>query len=449
MKRILISRLLIICILASTLLCIQACGKNKQGEIPSEPTVFNKIVHKVCPADTTQRYEIYIPFKVKKGEKYPIIYLFDSHADGRLAISNFQKAAEKYGFILVGSDNSENGLSTLDHTLDILLTDVRSSLPIDTKRQYAVGFSGGGRVAFYLATKDNSIKSIITCGAGLSNNSFPSFDVCGIAGRGDFNYPEVMQIEQQLFSQQHLTLSFDGSHAWPPANIVDKALLWLQFNAMRNKYMEKNKEWITAVSSKEAAEIKTFESQNRYLYAYNECIIAKQILKDLLSTDQIEQQQQQIENSAEYQNELQHSRQIEEKEQTIRQELLQAFIYKNSDWWSAKIQEIKQSAEKDSDPEHDMYNRLNGFLGIVCYSYAKQAAESNNQTDGAKIIRIYKMIEPKNPDCFFFNALLADKAHKTNDAVVLLREAIKNGFHNKVKINNSFSAEVKAKLKEE
>jgi len=62
-----------------------------------------------CTDDTTQSYALYLPSNYSPERLWPIVYCFDPGGRGDYPVGLFRAAAEKYGYILVGSNNSQNG----------------------------------------------------------------------------------------------------------------------------------------------------------------------------------------------------------------------------------------------------------------------------------------------------------------------------------------------------
>src|SRR5882672_10577374 len=62
----------------------------------------------ICKADHTQSYALYIPAK-GNGFALPVIYFFDPHGSGAFPLGKYKSLADKYGFIIIGSNNSKNG----------------------------------------------------------------------------------------------------------------------------------------------------------------------------------------------------------------------------------------------------------------------------------------------------------------------------------------------------
>ncbi|WP_431215405.1 hypothetical protein ACQ86N_12320 [Puia sp. P3] len=106
----------------------------------------------VCKADPAQSYALYIPVK-GNAAAMPVVYFFDPHGSGSLPLNKYRQLAETYGFILVGSNNSKNGndWSATEKVWQSLATDTKSRLKIDAGRVYTCGFSGGAKVASFVA----------------------------------------------------------------------------------------------------------------------------------------------------------------------------------------------------------------------------------------------------------------------------------------------------------
>jgi poly(3-hydroxybutyrate) depolymerase len=119
-----------------------------RGQIPS-----GRILETVaCSADATQTYALYLPTTFDPARKWPVLLCFDPGARGKAPVERFQAAAEKFGWIVAGSNNSRNGPWEANATaITAMLKDLSRHLPLDSKRLYSTGLSGGARVACQLA----------------------------------------------------------------------------------------------------------------------------------------------------------------------------------------------------------------------------------------------------------------------------------------------------------
>ena len=122
-------------------------------------------------ADPSNSYALYLPSAYSPAKRWPLLLVFDPFARGEVSVKLFHEAAEKYGFIVVGSNNSRN-FQDPSAAIRMLWADVKERYAIDPRRIYTAGLSGGARVAssVALACKD-CIAGVIANGAGLPNGA--------------------------------------------------------------------------------------------------------------------------------------------------------------------------------------------------------------------------------------------------------------------------------------
>ena len=174
-----------------------------------------------CAADASQSYALYVPSNYRRDRTWSLILAFDPGARGRVPVERFQEAAERYGYLVAGSNHSRNGSWNASvAAADAMTQDVFSRFAIDPKRVYAAGFSGGARVAMALGS--GRMAGVIAASAGFPDaqprESVP-FAVFGTAGADDFNYSEMREVDRRLTSP-HRTVIFEGGHGWPPAGLA-------------------------------------------------------------------------------------------------------------------------------------------------------------------------------------------------------------------------------------
>jgi poly(3-hydroxybutyrate) depolymerase len=159
------------------------------GAAPSESLPKGQIIDKVvCTKSPEQSYALYLPSTYDAARKWPILYAFDPGARGKLPVAQFKDAAEKYGWIVVGSNNSRNGSgqSSVD-AWNAINNDVAERFSIDERRAYATGFSGGARMALFFAVRCNEcLAGVIAGGAGFPSSMTPDasmhFSIFAAAG---------------------------------------------------------------------------------------------------------------------------------------------------------------------------------------------------------------------------------------------------------------------------
>lgn len=187
----------------------------------------------VAVKDPHQSYAIYLPSNYSPEKRWPVIFAFDPGARGKAAVDFFAPAAEGHGYIVVGSNNSQNGPRQPQIAAFLaMLEDVQQRLAVDPQRFYAAGFSGGARVAglagFFCS---GCIHAVIAFGAGLPEGlnatqraALPPYFFA--VGTYDFNYFEVLDAARALRNARRMVI-FEGPHQWPPPEIAGQALVWL------------------------------------------------------------------------------------------------------------------------------------------------------------------------------------------------------------------------------
>lgn len=246
-------------LLASLFLLASISGKaqlNSKVELP-RGVVIEKVA---CQKTDAQSYALYLPTNYTPEKKWAILYAFDPFGNGKSPVEIFRDAAEKYDFIIVGSNDSRNNLSAekLSEIITAFWTDTHARFSIDEKRAYAAGLSGGARVAnFFAASCRGCIAGVVACGATFTAN-FPldkplGFAVFGTVGTDDFNYPELVKAFEKLSeikSANRLDV-FDGRHGWLPKELAFDALAWLDLQAMKTGRMDLNEEFAAELFTKQ------------------------------------------------------------------------------------------------------------------------------------------------------------------------------------------------------
>jgi dienelactone hydrolase len=189
-----------------------------------------------CTEDAAQHYALYLPSNFTPSRRWPVILGFDAGGRGRRAVERYQEAAEKYGYIVVGSNNSRNGpWEPILEAASAMRRDVENRFPIDPKRRYAAGMSGGARVSMALALKSTDIAGVLASSAGFPDEGFQEsvrFPIFGTMGTEDFNYDEMHLLDKELKSPHRLEM-FDGGHQWPPVELATDGVEWMEIQAMK------------------------------------------------------------------------------------------------------------------------------------------------------------------------------------------------------------------------
>jgi dienelactone hydrolase len=233
-----------------------------------------KVVSETQPE---QSYALYLPSYYTRAKRWPIFYAFDPGARGSMPVELMKDAAERYGYIVVGSNNSHNGAWKPEaDAAQAMFQDTHARLTIDNNRVYFAGFSGGARLASTLAQKCNCAAGVLLNGAGFSPSGPPApgatFSVFAAVGTFDFNYGEVLHLDATLGSLHyaHSLRRFDGPHQWAPASVMDEALAWFRLISMKDGLEERDMDFVRAQAAEVEKRAKILEVSGDPFCAWKE-----------------------------------------------------------------------------------------------------------------------------------------------------------------------------------
>ena len=289
-------------ILSLTLLSVMASVTAAPGAaaiaafIPDEPQPGRIAERVVCKNNSEQTYALYLPSKYSPDRNWPLIAAFDPGARGSLPVERFKEAAERYGFIVCGSNNSRNGpMRGSADAAQAMLADVTARLAIDEKRVYLTGFSGGARAATALAVwLSGHVAGVIGCGAGFVEGVNPSstlgYVYYGTVGTEDFNYPEMKRLDRQLEQARvtHHIEVFDGGHDWAPSDVCLGAVEWIELQAMKTGRRARDEAFIDRLFASAEETASKSETAGDVYEAYLTYVNIAADFKDLKATVEIE-----------------------------------------------------------------------------------------------------------------------------------------------------------------
>lgn len=256
------------------------------------------VIEKVVAAsDPSQSYALYLPSAYNPALKSPILYCFDPGARGSLPVARFKDAAEKYNYIIVGSNNSRNGPNQpLNDIIKILWEDTHARFPIDEKRTYLAGFSGGARVAISLGYSIKGlVAGVIACSGGFPSRISPNtplpFVLFETAGSEDFNNPEMQSLSRTIAGSPvaNRLAVFEGGHDWLPSELALDAIEWMEIQAMRTGIKVKDEELIDRLFGKALMRARAAEVAKEAYLAYSYYAAAAQDFQGLREVTEFQQ----------------------------------------------------------------------------------------------------------------------------------------------------------------
>jgi hypothetical protein len=325
------------------LVALGACqGRHGPAARAATGMETGKVIPKVpCQADVSLTYALYLPGNYIPGNTLPVCIVFDPSGNGSFPLSRYKDLAEKYGFIMIGSNDSRNGQSmdALARVADVLYREAESRFSADSSRITLLGFSGGARVSCITALYLHKVRGVIGCGAGfpqMEKAPLFSFDYFAIAGDHDFNLAEMIALNGQLTEAhwRHQMIIWKGPHMWPPAAAVEQGILWLR----------------------------------------------GELPGAPLSADSL---------SAVYGI---------PKEHELQKSMVEHLSAGDTLWFQSQIRKLrKQMKNATSRSDSLMPARLLSLLGVMAYSNSTQQLQYNLLNQAYLTLVIYRLAEPKNP----------------------------------------------------
>jgi len=217
---------------------LAAQSSPSEGARPAPAVIIPGQIAEHVPtrSDAAKSYAVYLPASYTPKRPWPIILAFDPAARGKVPVELFREAAEKYGYIVVGSNDSQNGPRREQiAAATAMMDDVQQRFALDTARIYTAGFSGGARVAGLVGFFcHDCVRAVIACGAGLPDGlsaehrkHLPAYFFT--VGDYDFNHFDVLDAARSVALARVVT--FEGGHQWAPPAVAMQAVAWLEAGA--------------------------------------------------------------------------------------------------------------------------------------------------------------------------------------------------------------------------
>ncbi len=408
----------------------------------------------LCQSDAKQSYALYLPPRYTAERKWPIIYGFDPAARGLRPVELFKEAAERYGFIVVGSNNSRNRPDVpLGEIIQTLWADTHERFALDEKRVYATGLSGGARVALSLARSiPDQLAGVIACGAGspaevLLRRDLP-FVIYGIAGYEDFNLTEMKQLERALsgVGAVNRLVTFDGGHAWPPVAVATQAVEWLELQAMKSGRRQRDEGLIDEWLKGNLAQARAAETAPRPLTALNNYEALAQDFQGLREVTTFANKAKELRASKQVKESLNREKAADQIQQQRTQEFftLRARL-KAAENFTLALGELKgiiaelrkKAAAKEESAERTAARRT---LGLFTVSLNEEAARFRSLKQHAEVIinlMLAAEIRPDNPQVHFGLARAYALSGNKKQALEALKKAVELGLNNVEQISSN------------
>lgn len=405
-----------------------------EKKVPAKVELQNGRISENIPLANGQTYDLYLPEDYDASSNWPVLVAFDPHGDGTLPLENYRDLADEFGIVMAGSNFSKNGLdiNLINQHYQNLKKDLQNKVSTSDSRFYMIGFSGGAKVATQLGLSDNSVIGIIACGAATKfQKPQKALLYAGIAGKGDFNYPGMFYSYQVMDKMgiSYLFQTFDGKHEWAPDAHVAKALRWFTLDGMKTGTITKNETKVQEWKRIDENEIGSINSQNtmEFYTAYSNLVKMYDGLADISA---FKEAAKRMETSGRTDEALKKFDNLLRNEEGQKSYYMKAMNGQNLAWWQQEVKRLKEDQNKATGDAKYGVQRTLGFLGLAVYMQASNAVDKNKNQEAGKLVSIYLLLEPDNPEAHYLSAILSARTGDNQGAIEALKKAKKHGLTN-------------------
>jgi dienelactone hydrolase len=404
------------------------------------------VVHASVPvtADATNSYALYLPSAYSPTKRWPLLLAFDAFARGETSVNLFHEAAEKYGFIVVGSNNSRN-FEDPSAAIRLLGADIKEHYSIDQRRVYLTGVSGGARVATSIAINCKTcIAGVIACVGGLpSGVATPGPEVSEwflISATEDFNYPEMLHLQDALEKNSAVSrlVIFEGQHGWMPKEYAERALAWMQLRAMARGLTPVDKDFIGKQFEERVAEAQSAQSSGAILAAARDY---REIAGDFRTFRDVKEQEAQAKSLAESEA-FRKAKKNEKAALDLQNEVAAKLgnlvagigdMPDNREAFFVQLETAAKSASHDQKQSSDPAHRNAIARGMAsAFAFAvengQQEMLKKDFTSAKEMFRACEIIQPESVWASYLAATARAQLGEKKQAVEALRRAMDKGL---------------------
>lgn len=285
--------------------CIAAPGIAQPGDSNDTfvPGITTEAV--TSTSNPSQSYTVYLPSTYVEEQSWPVVFIMDPRGRALPALNKFKNAAEALGYILVSSLNtrSDGPSEPNAEALNAMINDTFKHFSVDTTRLYLAGFSGTARLSWLFGYQlKKYVSGVIGFGAGQANGMVlpakvrlegVAFDFYGGSGYHDFNYFEMVQLDELLdqLNFTHRIVFYEGLHAWPDSKVCNDALYWMELMAMKRGLKPKNSTFIDRLLAQKTIEAGQLLNDGNSFRAFNKYLA---IVEDFNALENTKRQQRTI-----------------------------------------------------------------------------------------------------------------------------------------------------------
>ena len=217
--------------------------------------------------DDTVSYHMFVPASLKTQKAWPVLFVFSPGGGKPQTLNRYIPGAKRNGWALVVSVESANSCKRpSSEVINAMVDDVIERYPIDAKRIYASGHSGGSREAGLLGEhmRKRDFAGLLANGAGVGYGRVyeqsPRSSIYALCGSNCFNRWDMPTSLSRIKCKNKKLVMFPGNHDWASAAYMTEGMSMLTgwflkdargmqdaYAAERNRFVERQLEEIESL----------------------------------------------------------------------------------------------------------------------------------------------------------------------------------------------------------
>ena len=395
-----------------------------------------------------ESFALFLPKSFNLDQKWPIVFVFDLKGNSKQSIQMFAAAAEKQNYIIASPNQLNDSLSISENVLitSRMMNFVLSTLPVDSQRMYAAGFTEGAKFASVLPVIIKNIKGVVSVGEPIGNtdvlDSKNSFHYIGLVGADDYNLIEMQLNEKMLNSLRfpNELFIFENGNAPTSLEYIEKSLVVFTLEAMAKGVVQKDEAFIAENYKATLALIESLIARNKLITANNLISESLSIYRSLVDTDALKARQKSLQKDKNYKALKRSESGYSFKEMLLREDYDYAlyedvlnYNFNNLGWWNYQMQELKKYSLSANSLEAQMGKRLTGFVNHLVDSNIRElGAEPTVDEEGISYLWMLKTITNPKEYASYINVIsYAAKVEDYGTALFYLEELLKAGYQDK------------------
>ncbi|MCF8373460.1 MAG: hypothetical protein K9H64_17710 [Bacteroidales bacterium] len=412
---------------------LASCGNQTDKK---NKVILSETKEASCTNDPGHSYQLYIPAH-NLDDQFPLLIVLDPHGEGNKALDKFVQVDSKPEMIMAASNLIQNNFPGYEQAISDLIEDVKSKFPVDRPRVFLAGFSGGARMALSFAGQ-HKVAGVIACGAFVNDQQLQTIHcpVYGLVGNGDFNFMEYANalLNPKAEEAPKVALNiFDGIHEWPDKLALKQAVQFMEYlpglasNEERQSWFDQQTLLADSLFKAKSAMAASFIFRNLQILFPT----GKENKKLKSKLDEIYSSEAYKKNKNTWIAELQ-------QENKLRKYYMEALASQSLPWWMHEKDVMDMQLADPSYTKKALLKRIQSFWGIVLYSQVNSTLKKNDLMQASHLLQIYTLLEPANPDTWYYRALYAFKNNEDEKVGELLAKADSLGFSDRKRLESDF-----------